>query len=73
MGRKEWTLWESGDLTLFETSTEKTPTLTSTNGTDTIVHIGLFADKRNFGDLSDGDDDLHIKVDGKTASITYTY
>lgn len=70
--RKEWNLWKSGALELFNTdSTSKdTPIVATEQNGDVVVNVGLYAEKRLNGDLSDGDDKVTVACNGDKAQIT---
>lgn len=64
MYRKEWTLWSSGAFELFSTATKSVEPVLATHieGQGLFVCAGDYAEYRNKGDLSDGEDTIDIKV-----------
>ena len=70
-GRKEWTLWSSGAIELFNTASKaRDVKVASVINGDTIVHVGEFAEYRTTGDLSDGNDNVVIAFNGGSANPT---
>ncbi|WP_407449755.1 hypothetical protein [Fibrobacter sp.] len=75
MYRKEWTLWSSGAFELFSTASksEKPVLATHIEGQGLFVCAGDYAEYRNKGDLSDGEDEIEVTVIGeKEVEITLT-
>ncbi|OWV08321.1 calcium-binding protein [Fibrobacter sp. UWH3] len=72
--RKEFDLWKSGALELFNTDKTGTgsPIVATTQEGNLVVNVGEFAEKRVYGDLSDGDDTVDIVCSGGTVDITMT-
>lgn len=64
MYRKEWTLWSSGAFELFTTAKKSNDPVLATHidGQGLFVCAGDYAEYRNKGDLSDGEDTIDIKV-----------
>ncbi|MCQ2100869.1 MAG: hypothetical protein MJZ10_11250 [Fibrobacter sp.] len=72
--RKEFDLWKSGALELFNTDKKGsgTPIVATTQDGNLVVNVGEFAEKRVYGDLSDGDDTVDIVCSEGTVDITIT-
>jgi len=72
--RKEFDLWKSGALELFNTDKKGsgTPIVATTQDGNLVVNVGEFAEKRVYGDLGDGDDTVDIVCSGGTVDITIT-
>ncbi len=74
-GTKKWTLWSSGAFKLFDTASkagDAPPIMWSENGDEQLVlNIGEFAEKRNVGDLTDGDDIAIIDCKTKEANVQW--
>ena len=72
--RKEFDLWKSGALELFNTDKSGTgsPIVATTQDGNLVVNVGTFAEKRVYGDLGDGDDTVDIVCSGGTVDITIT-
>ena len=73
IGKKKWTLWSSGAMSLFDTASKQgsKPVLLSVENDDTYVNIGRYAQKRNVGDLSDGDDYVDITCSSDSATVSW--
>ena len=69
--RKEFDLWKSGALELFNTdkSGTGTPVVATTQEGNLVVNVGEFAEKRVYGNLDDGDDDITVTCDGNNVKI----
>jgi len=73
-GTKKWTLWSSGAFKLFDTASKAgsaEPIMWSENGDELVLNIGEFAEKRNVGDLTDGDDIAIIDCKSKEANVQW--
>ncbi|MCL4103506.1 hypothetical protein [Fibrobacter sp. HC4] len=70
--RQEFDLWKSGALELFNTDKKGsgTPIVATTQEGNLVVNVGEFAEKRVYGDLSDGDDTVDIVCSEGTVDIT---
>ena len=69
--RKEFDLWKSGALELFNTDKKGTGTpivATAQNG-DLVVNVGEFAEKRVYKDLNDDADTVTITCDGNDVTV----
>ena len=69
--RKEFDLWKSGALELFNTDKTGTgkPVIATTQEGNLVVNVGTFAEKRVYGDLSDGDDTVEITCSGNSVTV----
>ena len=72
--RKEFDLWKSGALELFNTDKTKTgtPVVATMQDGNLLVNVGRFAEKRVYGDLNDGEETVVIECSGGTVDITIT-
>ena len=73
-GTKKWTLWSSGAFKLFDTASkagDADPIMWSENGDELVLNIGEFAEKRNVGDLTDGNDTAIITCSSGNASVQW--
>ena len=70
--RKEFDLWKSGALELFNTDKTKTgtPVVATMQDGNLLVNVGRFAEKRVYGDLNDGEETVIIECSGGTVDIT---
>ena len=69
--RKEFDLWKSGALELFNTDKTGTgsPIVATTQDGNLVINVGTFAEKRVYGNLDDGDDDVTVTCDGNNVKI----
>ena len=69
--RKEWDLWKSGALELFNTekSSKETPVLATVQDGDVVVNIGEYAAKRLNGNITDNDDEVVITCSSGKVTI----
>ena len=69
--RKEFDLWKSGALELFNTDKKGTgtPIVATTQDGNLVVNVGTFAEKRVYGNLSDGDDTVTITCTGNDVKV----
>jgi Ca2+-binding RTX toxin-like protein len=69
--RKEWDLWKSGALELFNTekSSKETPVLATVQDGDVVVNIGEYAAKRLNGNIADNDDEVVITCSSGKVTI----
>ena len=72
--RKEFDLWKSGALELFNTDKTGTgtPVVATTQDGNLVVNVGAFAEKRVYGDLGDGEETVDIVCSGGSVDITIT-
>ena len=72
--RKEFDLWKSGALELFNTDKKgaDTPIVATKQDGNLLVNVGKFAEKRVYGNLDDGNDVVKINCSGETVDITIT-
>lgn len=70
--RKEFDLWKSGALELFNTDKKGTgtPIVATKQDGNLVVNVGTFAEKRVYGDLKDVKDIVDIKCSGESVDIT---
>ena len=73
IGKKKWTLWSSGAMSLFDTASKQgsKTVLLSVENDDTYVNIGRYAQKRNVGDLRDGEDYVDITCSSDSATVSW--
>ncbi|MBR6449243.1 MAG: calcium-binding protein [Fibrobacter sp.] len=71
--RKEWDLWKSGALELFNTEkvSKETPVLATVQDGDVVVNIGEYAAKRLNGNVADNDDEVEITCSSGKVSICF--
>ena len=70
--RKEFDLWKSGALELFNTDKTGTgkPVIATTQEGNLVVNVGTFAEKRVYGvNLSDGNDTVTITCSGNDVTV----
>ena len=69
--RKEFDLWKSGALELFNTDKKGTgtPIVATKQDGNLVVNVGTFAEKRVYGNLSDGDDTVTITCTGNDVKV----